>query len=1640
MTIDAGNVSVGALTFNNPGGGSYTLAGSNGSGLTLASGGTGTATLTDSGGNQFISAPLTLGSNLAISTTSGSVLTISAAVGGVFNLTTSGSGLLVLSGANSFSGSTTPSSGSLQLNNANAVQNSTVNVAAGDLVFGTGLSPFNFGGLSGSGNLTLTDAGGSPVTIQVGGNAAGTVYSGGLAGLGGLTKVGGGVLTLSGNNTYAGTTTVSAGTLAMGVPGGSAVPTVYYPMNLPLGPVASGATVPNASPGGAAFNGTVSQSGGGTTSGVTSVGGEFGQAISLPGNGAYVNVPYASALALSTYTLSLWVNIAALPAQNGGSWSSQVCGILATRSPNNGFYVEYTYNSPSYEFYSGIGNQNNWFKEGADYAVTLTPGAWNMITYTVSPTGYAMYFDGVQEAASTWSSTPVFLPAGDALEIGIANGYMNGAIDDVCLFGSVLSQSQIAALYTGGGPASYGQLPAATPLVIAGAAAFDLGGLSQTVASLANGAGGGGIVTNSGGLAATLTLAPSSGSTTFGGVIQDGASQTALTLNGAGTQVLTGSNTYSGLTTISAGTLQLGSGGGGGSINGSGGVVDNGTLAFAHSNNVIFAPAISGSGGVTQMGGGVLALYGSNTYTGPTQVSSGTLQAGVVPPLSLSSNIVHFTMDGTLGLVASGTTFADASGHGNNGTMEKSGASFVSGVINQAVQFAGNQYIQVPYSTSLSTTVAAWTNSVWIYGPSSGYNEFINARHANFSNGFSGGFDEFYQAGTGNNYFYIEIPSGGSSAKWLIESDIYYNMTPNVWHLVTTTVQSTGFSIYVDGNLAGTVAYSGTPALMTNTTDYLTIGDNSSLALDDFNLYNAVLTPSQIQTIYWAGLQAGLLPATTPVQLAHGAVLQLIANQTIASLADGSGGGGTVTSSATGTVTLTLAPSAGTTSFSGVIQNGSGGLALALAGTGTQILAGSNTYSGATTISGGTLQVGSGGSAGSIGSTSGVSNSGVLAFDNSGSATFASAVSGTGSLVQMTGDLILTGSNTYSGATTISGGTLQVGNGSTAGSISGSGNFSNSGVLAFDNSGSTTFASAVSGTGSLVQMTGDLVLTGSNTYSGATTISGGTLQVGSGGSAGSIGSTSGVSNSGVLAFDNSGSTTFASAVSGTGSLVQMTGNLVLTGSNTYSGATTISGGTLQVGSGGSAGSISGSGNFSNSGVLEFDNQGANTFASAVSGTGSLVQMTGNLILTGSNTYRGATTISGGTLQVGNGSTAGSISGSGNFSNSGVLEFDNQGANTFASAVSGTGSLVQMTGDLILTGGNTYRGATTISGGTLQVGSGGSAGSISGSGNVSNSGVLEFDNQGANTFASAVSGTGSLVQMTGNLILTGANAYSGGSTLSGGTLQVGNTLALGSTAASLTVNSPAELDLHGFNVAVGQLSGSGLIDNRSAGSAATLALAPLPGTTTFSGTIEDGSGTVALLVSGSGMQVLTGVDTYGGGTTVSSGTLDFANPDAMPSTGLLDIQSGGWVVLGVLLAGDSAPATAGNVSDAGLAAVAADGDSAESTGLAALLDRLRTETASLGAASASLPSVAESAVAAPAVSAECAVTGPAVSAEGVTQAVPEPSMLTLLGIAAAGLLGRLAASICRPAGARHSSRATAVSAVLKLGRPRRLRHG
>ena len=91
----------------------------------------------------------------------------------------------------------------------------------------------------------------------------------------------------------------------------------------------------------------------------------------------------------------------------------------------------------------------------------------------------------------------------------------------------------------------------------------------------------------------------------------------------AGTTILTADNTYSGGTTITAGTLQLGNGGTTGSIVGD--VVDNGTLVFNRSASFAFGGVISGTGSVSQIGTGTTFLTGSNTYAGGTNLNGGIL-------------------------------------------------------------------------------------------------------------------------------------------------------------------------------------------------------------------------------------------------------------------------------------------------------------------------------------------------------------------------------------------------------------------------------------------------------------------------------------------------------------------------------------------------------------------------------------------------------------------------------------------------------------------------------------------------------------------------------------------------------------------------------------------------------------------------------------------------------------------------------------------------------------------------------------------------------------------------------------------------------------------------------------------------------
>ena len=179
--------------------------------------------------------------------------------------------------------------------------------------------------------------------------------------------------------------------------------------------------------------------------------------------------------------------------------------------------------------------------------------------------------------------------------------------------------------YSGATILTAGTLQAASVTALSPNSAFavnsilDLNGFNNTVGSLS----GTGTVLNNGERTATLTVGNDNTDTAFGGVIENGTSALSLTKIGTGTLALTGINTYSGGTTISAGTLQLGNGGATGSVTGN--IIDDGNLAFNRSDSFTFAGVISGTGSVTQIGPGTTILTGTNIYAGGTNLNGGIL-------------------------------------------------------------------------------------------------------------------------------------------------------------------------------------------------------------------------------------------------------------------------------------------------------------------------------------------------------------------------------------------------------------------------------------------------------------------------------------------------------------------------------------------------------------------------------------------------------------------------------------------------------------------------------------------------------------------------------------------------------------------------------------------------------------------------------------------------------------------------------------------------------------------------------------------------------------------------------------------------------------------------------------------------------
>jgi autotransporter-associated beta strand protein len=537
-----------------------------------------------------------------------------------------GTGTLTLSGTNTYTGGTTITAGTLQLGNGIATTGSIL------------------------GNVTdnATLAFNRPNSYQ---------FDGVISGSGAVQQNGAGTTTLTAVNTYAGATTISAGTLALSGAGSIANSSgVVANGTFDISATTAGVSIKNLSGTGIVTLGSqmlTLTNASGTFAGAT--GGNGGLVkqgpglFTLSGANTYlggttveggnlrVNGSVASAVTVqSGATLSGTGSVGGLvTVQSGGTLSAgQSPGTLTlgALNLNAGSTSVFELGSPGV-----VGGANN---DLVNVTGNLTLGG--TLSVNAPSAGYYRLFNYGTMTASSFGTingssngTPTALTnvpnqvnlsiagAGQRIQFWdgadqTGNGVVNGGTGTWNATNTNWTGAPGQANINDQWRSSVGVFAGtAANVTIDGAQAFDTLQFSTNNYVLKAGAGG---QLQLAGLSGTGTINTDNGVNAVISVpIVNGSSQ-SLTKVGGGRLVLDSVNTYTGGTTISGGTLELATGG---SILGN--VTDNSVLAFSQSNSVTFSGTISGSGAVQQIGSGTTTLTAANTYTGLTTVSDGAL-------------------------------------------------------------------------------------------------------------------------------------------------------------------------------------------------------------------------------------------------------------------------------------------------------------------------------------------------------------------------------------------------------------------------------------------------------------------------------------------------------------------------------------------------------------------------------------------------------------------------------------------------------------------------------------------------------------------------------------------------------------------------------------------------------------------------------------------------------------------------------------------------------------------------------------------------------------------------------------------------------------------------------------------------------
>jgi autotransporter-associated beta strand protein len=767
-------------------------------------------------------------------------------------------------------------------------------------------------------NLIL--AGVTPtVTVNALGSGKTATISAIIEGTAGLTKSGAGTLTLSGVNTYSGTTSVSAGILAI------------------------------------TSNNALGATGGGNGTTVSN-----NAALWLNATGLTVAEPLTIRGDGSNFTGALFNN----------SGTNTYSGLI-TVDPAGGARIG-SNNNTTLNLTGGVSSAGG-------SSLALRPGAGGAIQITTT--------------ALTLNANALFIYESGTVTLGVAGssfGTVTPGFQGTLKAGAanVLPSSSILSLGVTGG-------------VNAGTGTFDLAGFSQTIGGIRTTASvteGTRTVTNSSGTA-TLTVDQST-NTTYDGRFTNAL---ALTKQGAGALTLSGStaNTFTGLTTVTGGTLELGKTAGVNAIAGDGtaGTVDvrvnaGATLRHLTANQIADNATLDINAGTWNLNGQSETIR--NVTAAVVSGTAPTLNLGTGSVLTLnridwdnSGSQVTSTIGGGSVGATSGTIRFVADG----GTQAIFDANYTGNVnVNSAVQVDG---------TSLSFRSSTWATS--LYGQVSGAGKIISDPAggggelllANAANSYSGGTQWTSNTGTSGAWQRLSVTAsgalgsgnvtiqGGNQNTWVSG----FSGKPTAFVFTNTTTQSNNFTLSGNATIAAGDADGSTPS-----SDTVTL--SGSFGLDNYTLFvrgrgtgtisgvisgaggitkidnpgtwilSGTSTYTGPTTVSAGTLRAGAAAGGqafgngSAVALADVAGVSLDLNgfsQTIGSLAGGGSTGGNVTLGAN--AMLTTGGNNGSTSYGGVIS-GTGTSGLTKLGTGTQTLSGVNTYNGSTTIKAGALKLG----------------------------------------------------------------------------------------------------------------------------------------------------------------------------------------------------------------------------------------------------------------------------------------------------------------------------------------------------------------------------------------------------------------------------------------------------------------------------------------------------------------------------------------------------------------------------------------------------------------------------------------------------------------------------------------------------------